>query len=162
MSYRELLEDALLHHASQLTGSAISDTERTRLLNGLRPCKAAWALDQMVRFPLAGSTFFVEGESKELVARLVWLTPREILWEGLDGYPGISALRQGYFPFAGDATGSGDQFFLRCESMQDRRVFRICHDFVNIETDQIADDGIEVILPDLTLLFQFARPWSSG
>lgn len=81
---------------------------------------------------LAGAEFVVtESEDRsELGAEIEILDDAGILLEATELYPGIEAIRHGFFPVGGCSIGTGDPYFIRLSEGADGSLYRIFHDMV--------------------------------
>jgi hypothetical protein len=75
-----------------------------------------------------------------------------ILWESLEGYPGLGILSAGYVNFGGDAGGGGDPYFVPIHEGDDPPLYQVYHD---VGTDA------ETILASLILGTTSMMSWSA-
>jgi hypothetical protein len=151
--------DALQKIRGSLKGSLTSSSDAQmlvdRLPDGLVP---AWLVKAMCDYPLAGTSFeLTEGNDESgLGADLQWFSPKMMLEEALQFYPGISVLPLGYLPVAGCLLGSGDPYFLRVRDakISDAVLVRVPHDFAI--GDPYPEELIEVVASSLSKFLQLA------
>lgn len=64
--------------------------------------------------------------------------------EATEAYPGIVAVKLGYFPVAMCLTGSGDYYYINTKEGEIGALYRVCHD--SVRGDNLDSSGIEKVL----------------
>lgn len=116
-----------------------------------------WLLLLLRNFPLSGSCFEVDEDDdiSEMGADIKWLTPEQILDEGLNAYPGKVVLLLGYLPIGSCLAGSGDPYFIKLlDDSDDPSLVRIPHECSSDEN--YPEEEIEVVFTHLSELFKVA------
>jgi hypothetical protein len=134
------------------SGRMIEDAELVRLNQGVAvPAVLAELLRSV---PLIGVRFSLteDDDQSGIGVELRWMTPDQILSEATEAYPGLVAVKRGYFPIGICLEGSGDPYFLR---QADGAVVRIPHDAAS-ETD-LDEDAIEVVVESVDRLITLAE-----
>jgi hypothetical protein len=72
-----------------------------------------------------------------------------VLWESLEGYPGLGILPAGYVNFAGDGAGGGDPYFLPVREGEDPPLFQVYHD-VGTDAETILENGRRLVAARLS------------
>ena len=78
-----------------------------------------------------------------------------ILWESLEGYPGLGILPAGYVNFGGDSGGGGDPYFLPVHEGDDPPLYQVYHD-VGTDAETILADGRRLVASRLSEFFRLA------
>ena len=78
-----------------------------------------------------------------------------ILWESLEGYPGLGILPAGYVNFGGDAGGGGDPYFLPVHEGDDPPLYQVYHD-VGEDAATILANGRQLVAARLSEFFRVA------
>ena len=84
-----------------------------------------------------------------LGADLKIMNVEQCISEATECYPGIAAIKEGYFPVAMCLSGSGDYYYIQT-SEGDGSLYRIYHDAVN--EDKLESSGIERVLKNYASL----------
>ncbi|WP_020582866.1 hypothetical protein [Endozoicomonas elysicola] len=95
---------------------------------------------------LIGEDFeFSEDEDlSEMGADFEIMNEQQCISEATEAYPGIVAVKLGYFPVAMCLEGSGDYYYIKTEEGPNGALYRIYHDAV--EGEKLASDGIEKVI----------------
>ena len=115
-----------------------------------------WLGVLLVNYPLTGSSFeFNENDDVSgLGGAMVWLSPKQIVSEALEAYPGILVLKQGYLPIGDCLEGSGDYYYLKLtDDCNDPALVRVPHE--SAVYDPYPEEDIELVFNRLSELFQF-------
>jgi hypothetical protein len=96
--------------------------------------------DWMLSYPLAETQFCLseDGDESGLGADMQWLTPRQMIGEATDAYPGRLAAPLGYLPVGSCLVGSGDYYYLKTGAGDDPPLVRIPHEAADV------DDGLDL------------------
>lgn len=129
-----------------------------RRLSGVRP-HGEWLLRLIRKYPLAGTEWELapQRDLSGVGASLVVMDLGYMRSEAQDAYPGIAAAREGYWPFGGCLSGSGDPYFVSLAAGPDGPLCRICHDFVDADRDTLLDGAVEVVAHSLADFFEGAE-----
>ena len=149
------LRQSLLN-AAILSGRVITAKDRDRILAALAPCDPAWAIDAMVKSPIAGCQFRIPWGKRhpDSVHQFQWLDAPGIIAEATEHEPGIAALKSLYFPVGRDPAGSPNPYFLRCASCNDPALYQIYHDRIGPE-GLLESRSIKRVLPDIAGLMPY-------
>jgi hypothetical protein len=143
--------DILDNRRSELNGRVISDDEKALLLQLFIDLNIGWLVEIMIDFPLIGCNFSLENPFTEME----WMSPRNMVSESREFYPGIAAIKSGYFPIGDCLIGSGDPYFIYPKII-DSPLFRIPHDSVTANSI-ISYKNIETISPSLSSFLKEAN-----
>jgi hypothetical protein len=151
------LRESLLS-AKDLNGRVITAKDRDRILKALQPVDAGWAIDAMVKIPLAGCAFRIPWGKRhpDSIHQFEWLDADGIIAEATEHQPGIAALKNGYFPVGRDPEGNPNSCFLRCASFNDPGLYQIYQDKVG-EDGCLESRSVKQMLPDVAALAKFLR-----
>jgi hypothetical protein len=95
---------------------------------------------------LVGCDFEVSEETdlSGLGADIRIMSIEQCLSEATECFPGIVALKEGYFPVAMCMAGSGDYYYIKVIEGANGSLYRVYHD--SVEGGKIASNGIEKVL----------------
>ena len=141
-----------------IRGRTLTNDERQRLATAL-PVYPTWLLDLLSAVPLCGlelgwRAFDPEPEFDGVL----WIEVSDangILWESLEGYPGLGILPAGYVNFGGDSCGGGDPYFLPVHEGDDPPLYHVYHD-VGTDAETILADGRRLVASHLSEFFRLA------
>jgi hypothetical protein len=145
------LADVLASITPRLSGRIISDSEACTLARNFPTLQLAWLVDIMLDFPVVGCEFDLD----DPLVSMKWITPQEMVDEVTEFYPGIAAIKAGFFPIGQCLMGSGDPYFIQTSTVNSR-LFRIPHDAVD-DNDCIVQHDIDVISQTLSQFFEQAQ-----
>lgn len=143
--------------AANLNGRVISAADRDRIIAALSPCDSAWAIDAMVKAPIAGCHFRVPWGKRhpDSIHHIEWMDAAGIIEEATKHQPGIAAILSGYFPVGRDPEGNPNHYFLRCATANDQALYQIYHDKVGPD-GRLESRAIKRVLPDVAELAKYA------
>jgi hypothetical protein len=153
------MDELLKRIQAILNGRLVTDDEivilRHSLPSNLIP---DWLTGILKEHRITGSVFVLSEDDDEsrLGVEMQWLTPEQIIDEGLNAYPGIVALRRGYLPVGSCLIGSGDPYFLNMSVPEDPPVVRIPHEAASSSGDSIDANSFEMVAQTLTKFFEKA------
>ena len=128
-----MLDLVLKKIALQLHGATATDDDIRFLRSSFHESLVPdWFAALLRKNRLAGVNFSLsqEDDKSKLGARVLWLTPMQIVSEATECQPGISVVPLGFIPFGACAEGSGDPYFLDMRgATNDPPVVRIPHDY---------------------------------
>jgi hypothetical protein len=145
------LSDVLSNKIAHLNGRVISNDEEQDLVQKFPQLQLAWLIDIMLDFPMVGCEFSLSDPS----VSMKWMTPQEMIDEATEFYPGIAAIRAGFFPIGQCLMGSGDPYFIQTGTINSK-LFSIPHDSVD-DNDCIVQHKIEIISQTLSQFFEQAQ-----
>jgi hypothetical protein len=95
---------------------------------------------------LIGKNFELsEGDDlSEIGADFQIMNEKQCISEATEAYPGIVAIKQGYFPVAMCLEGSGDYYYIKTNEGNSGALYRIYHD--SVDGKLLRSDGIEKVL----------------
>ena|SRR6266496_1673639 len=133
-------------------GSILERREAEDLRERMSPPPALLSL--LTTWPIVGARISVEEglDVSGFGVELQWMTPEQMEDEANETYPGIVAIKRGYFPMGICLEGSGDPYFYRSS---DGAVVRIPHDAAT-ETD-LDEDRIELVAASVERLLAVAE-----
>lgn len=144
--------------ARGLRGRTLSADERQRLIAEL-PTYPTWLLDLLSAVPLCGLELGWQAYDPEPDFNgLAWIEVSNsdgILWESLEGYPGLAIFPAGYVNFGGDAGGGGDPYFVPVHEGEDPPLYQVYHD-VGADAATILAEGCRLVAPRLSEFFSAA------
>ncbi|MEQ1504137.1 MAG: SMI1/KNR4 family protein [Myxococcota bacterium] len=110
-------------------------------------------VEVLTQAPLGGLTFTLseDEDPSGLGVDMRWMTPKQIVEEGTETYPGISAVSADYLPIGIDLTGGGDPYFVR---LDDLALVRIPHDA--IRGDALVMEAVELVALSLDAFIDHA------
>src|SRR5688500_5289673 len=157
MSVRVAAEAVVTRAAALgMRGRTLTNDERQRLASAL-PIYPHWLLDLLSAVPLCGLELGWQAvEPEPGFEGVPWVTVSDgesILWESLEGYPGLGILPAGYVNFGGDAGGGGDPYFLPVHEGDDPPLYQVFHD-VGADAQTILADGRCLVAPRLSEFFR--------
>ena len=133
-------------------GRTLTADERNRLTAAL-PVYPIWLLDLLSAFPLCGLELGWQAYDPEPdfdgVSWVEVSNAEGILWESLEGYPGLAILPAGYVNFGGDASGGGDPYFIPIDEGVDPPLYQVYHD-VGSDAATILAEGRRLVTPRLS------------
>ena len=152
--------EALIARAAALGihGRTLTSEERQRIAAAL-PAYPAWLLDVLSAVPLCGLQLGWQAFDPEPeFDGIQWVAVSNadgILWESLEGYPGLGILPAGYVNFGGDADGGGDPYFLPVHDGDDPPLYQVYHD-VGEDAATILENGRQLVAARLSAFFRVA------
>lgn len=133
-------------------GHRLSANECQRLTSAL-PVYPAWLLDLLAEVPLCGLELGWQAYDPEPgFDGLAWVEVSNaagILWESLEGYPGLAILPAGYVNFGGDSGGAGDPYFISVDEGVDPPLYQVYHDVAS-DAATILSKGRRLVAPCLS------------
>jgi hypothetical protein len=159
MTVRASAEALVVRAAARgIHGRTLTADERQRLATAL-PVYPSWLLDLLSVVPLCGLELGWHAFDPEPdFDGVEWVRVSDadgILWESLEGYPGLGILPAGYVNFAGDAGGGGDPYFVPVHEGDDPPLYQVYHD-VGSESEEILAEGRKLVSPKLSEFFRVA------
>jgi hypothetical protein len=149
----------LARRQTEMTGRLITEQEAQDLKKELQPSLLpSWLLDLFLTYPLVETTFRLTAnqDSSGLGVAMKWLSPRQIISETTESFPGISAAPLGYVAIGMCLEGSGDPYFLKSTSGSDPLLVRIPHDAVDGE-QRLRENLVEIVSTSLSEFLDKAR-----
>ncbi|RKZ74786.1 MAG: hypothetical protein DRR19_29840 [Candidatus Parabeggiatoa sp. nov. 1] len=144
----------------QLLGAKLSNEDCNLLIthfsSALLP---GWFINMLSDYPLIGVNLTLSEalDESSFGVDMVWLSPKQMVEEALETYPGIIAIQLGYLPIGSCLFGSGDPYFLKMTVDNDNPPFvRIPHDILD-ENDKIDDSKIEPVCFSLSSFFELSQ-----
>ena len=141
-----------------LRGRTFTPEERQRVSSALS-IYPVWLLDLLSEVPLVGLELGWQAFDPEPDYDGVnWLRVSDgdgLLWESMEGYPGLGILRAGYVNFGGDADGGGDPYFLPVNEGDDPPLYQVYHD-VGADAETILAEGRQLVTARLSEFFKVA------
>jgi hypothetical protein len=107
--------------------------EEIRLLRArLGALVPEWLLELLAEQPLSGSevTLAPDQDASGLGVEMRWMSPREMVSEATEAYPGPAARDRGLLPVGTCLLGSGDPYFVAAGESTDPALVRVPHDAV--------------------------------
>lgn len=143
--------------ATNLTGHVITKADRDLIIAALAPVDPTWAIDAMLKAPIAGCHFRVPWGKRhpDSIHHIEWMDSHGIIEEATKHQPGIAAKLSGYFPVGRDPEGNPNQYFLRCATMNDPALYQIYLDKVGPD-GRLESRSIKRVLPDAADLVKYA------
>ena len=139
-------------------GRTLTLEERQRVAAAL-PVYPTWLLDLLCTVPLCGLELGWQAFDPEPgFDGVLWLEVSNadgILWESLEGYPGLGILSAGYVNFGGDSGGGGDPYFLPVHEGKDPPLYQVYHD-VGADAETILASGRQLVTARLSEFFRAA------
>ena len=137
-------------------GSTLTADERQRLARAL-PIYPAWLLDLLSTVPVCGLELGWQAYDHEPgfdgVAWVEVSNADGILWESLDGYPGLAILSVGYVNFGSDAGGGGNPYFVPVDEGDDPPLYQVYHD-VGSDAATVLAEGRRMVASRLSDFFR--------
>jgi hypothetical protein len=101
---------------------------------------------------LIGKNFEIseDDDLSEIGADFQIMNEEQSMSESTEAYPGIVAIKLGYFPVAMCLAGSGDYYYIKSEEGDSGALYRIYHD--SVVEDSLDPDGIDKVLNSYTSL----------
>ena len=95
---------------------------------------------------LIGKDFEISEDEdlSDMGADLEIMDERQCLSEATEAYPGIIAVKLGYFPVAMCLEGSGDYYYIKTAEGSGGALYRIYHD--SMDGESLSSDGIDKVL----------------
>jgi hypothetical protein len=155
--------DELVSRAAALgrRGRSLTEEERHRVVAAL-PTYPSWMLDLLSAVPLCGLELGWQAFDPEPgFDGVLWIEVSNadgILWESLEGYPGLGILPAGYVNFGGDAGGGGDPYFFPVQEGDDPPLYQVYHD-MGVDTETILANGRQLVANRLSEFFNTAMIW---
>lgn len=141
-----------------LVGRTLTADEVQRLTTAL-PVYPAWLLSLLAGVPLCGLELgWQTCDPEPDFDGIEWVEVSDadrILWESLEGYPGLAILPAGYVNFGGDVGGGGDPYFIPINEGEDPPVYQVYHD-VGSDAATILAEGRRLVAPRLSDFFRSA------
>jgi len=141
----------------QLSGLKLSNEEYNFLITHLSPILLPdWFIKMLLDYPLIGVNFTLSEilDESDLGVDMEWLSPKQMVEEALEFYPGIVAIQLGYLPIGSCLIGSGDPYFLKMTlDNDDPSLVRIPHDILD-ENEKIDESEIEQVCFSLSHFFE--------
>jgi hypothetical protein len=158
MTVRHAAETLIARAATLgLRGRTLTFEERQRIVAAL-PTYPGWLLDLLAAVPLCGLELGWQAFDPEpRYDGVLWVTVSsadDILWESLEGYPGLGILPAGYVNFGGDV-GGGDPYFLPTREGDDPPLYQVYHD-MGMDAETILAEGRRLVAPRLSEFFDRA------
>lgn len=156
----QVAAEALVARAAAhgVRGRTLTIDERQRLASAL-PVYPTWLLDLLSTVPLCGLELGWRAfEPAPDFDGVLWIEVSNadgILWESLEGYPGLGILPAGYVNFGGDSGGGGDPYFLPVHEGEDPPLYQVYHD-VGADAESILADGRQLVASRLSEFFRLA------
>ena len=159
MTVRLAAEDLVARATARgIHGRTLTLEERQRVSSSLS-IYPAWLLDLLSHVPLCDLELGWQAFDPEPDYDGVnWVRVSDadgLLWESLEGYPGLGILPAGYVNFGGDADGGGDPYFLPVNEGDDPPLYQVYHD-VGADTEIILTEGRRLVTPQLSEFFKTA------
>lgn len=133
-------------------GRTLTDDDRSRLIAAL-PVYPTWLLELLSAVPLCGLELgwqaYAPEPSFDGVSWVEVSNVEGILWESLEGYPGLAILPVGYVNFGGDSGGGGDPYFIPINEGVDPPLYQVYHD-VGSDAATILAEGRRLVAPRLS------------
>jgi hypothetical protein len=145
------LLDVLIEINPYLNGRVIYSSEVNDLARNFPLFQLSWLTDILLVVPITGCEFHLENP----LVNMRWMTPQEMISEATEFYPGIAAIKAGYFPVGDCLFGSGDPYFIQVSTI-DSKLFRIPHDSVD-SNGFVIEYCIDIISQTLSDFFKQAR-----
>ena len=152
------VEAVLARRQAEMSGRLITEQEVQDLKREIPPeLLPASLLMLFLTYPLVESTFrLTEAQDDSgLGVEMKWLTPRQMISETIEAFPGIAAASSGYLPIGMCLDGSGDYYFVR-PTVSDPLVVRIPHDAVDGE-QRLREDLVEIVSTSLSEFIDKAK-----
>jgi hypothetical protein len=132
-------------------GRLLKDADVKRFAKKVAPPEKL--VDIMKKEPLIGVKLSLSDEvdTSGLGVEMQWMDPDQMISEATEVYPGILAVKRGYFPVGMCLVGSGDSYFYRAA---DGAIVRIPHDACTEKT--LDKSSIEVVSKSITALVENA------
>ncbi len=144
--------------ARGMRGRTLTIDECKRLTIAL-PVYPIWLLDLLSVVPLCGLELgWREFEPELDDDGVAWVRVSDaegILWETLEGYPGLGILPAGYVNFGGDAGGGGDPYFVPVDEGDDPPLYQVYHDAGTV-AESILTEGRKLVSSKLSEFFRVA------
>ncbi len=133
-------------------GRTLTADDRSRLIAAL-PVYPTWLLDLLSAVPLCGLELgwqaYGHTPGFDGVSWVEVSNAEGIVWESLEGYPGLAILPAGYDNFGGDAGGGGDPYFIPINDGVDPPLYQVYHD-VGSDAATILAEGRRMVAPRLS------------
>lgn len=141
---------------ADLKGHRISKKDRDQILKALTPCDSSWAIDLMLKAPIAGCHFRIPWGKRhpDSFHHIEWLDAQGIIDEATKHQPGIAAIQSLYFPIGRDPEGNPNSYFLRCATTSDPALYQIYHDKIGPD-GRLESRAIKRVLPNVADLIKF-------
>ena len=141
-----------------LRGRTLTPEERQRVSAALS-IYPVWLLDLLSDVPLCGLELgWPAFDPEPDFDGVLWVRVSDagdILWESLEGYPGLGILSAGYVNFGGDADGGGNPYFLPGHEGDDPPLYQVQHD-VGADAETILANGRQRVAARLSEFFEMA------
>ena len=85
-----------------------------------------------------------DDDLSEMGADFQIMNEKQCISEATEAYPGIVAIKLGYFPIAMCLEGSGDYYYIKTNEGNSGALYRIYHD--SVVGDSLGPDGIDKVL----------------
>lgn len=143
--------------ATNLKGHVITKADRDLIIAALAPVDPSWAIDAMLKAPIAGCHFRVPWGKRhpDSIHHIEWMDAHGIIEEATKHQPGIAAKLSGYFPIGRDPEGNPNHYFLRCATMNDPALYQIYLDKVGPD-GRLESRSIKRVLPNAADLVKYA------
>ena len=152
------IEAVLARRQTEMSGRLITEQEAQDLKAEIRPSLlSSWLLNLLLKCPLVETTFSLTAaqDNSGLGVEMKWLTPRQMISETIEAFPGIAAASLGCLPIGMCLEGSGDPYFLRTTD-SDHLLVRIPHHAVDGE-QTLREDLVEIVDASLSEFLDKAR-----
>lgn len=146
------IEEVLARRHGELTGRLITEQETEELKSQVpESLLPLWLLSLLSAYALVETTFSLtaDQDNSELGVEMKWLTPKHMISETIETFPGIAAAPAGYLPVGMCLLGSGDPYFVLTNAGDDPAIVRIPHDAVD-DQQKLRGKLIEVVCHSLS------------
>ncbi len=152
------VEAVLARRQTEMSGRLITEQEAQDLKSQIRPSLLpSWLLNLFLKYPLVETTFRLTAaqDDSELGVEMKWLSPKQMISETIEAFPGIAAASSGYLPIGMCLEGSGDPYFVSTTA-SDPLLVRIPHHAVDGE-QRLREDLVEIVSATLSEFLDKAR-----
>ena len=152
------VEAVLARRQAEMSGRLITKQEaqdlKREIPTDLLPSSL---LTLLSTYPLVETTFrLTEAQDDSgLGVEMKWLTPRQMISETIEAFPGIAAASSGYLPISMCLGGSGDPYFVK-PNASDPLLVRIPHDAVD-GVQRLRENLVEIVSTSLSEFLDKAR-----
>ena len=140
-----------------MNGRRITIQESNELIKIFDKQIPAWFMKILLEFPITECDFCISEEldESELGVLMKSMSPKQIISESTECYPGKAAKNFNYIPFGICLEGSGDYYYIKF-SRNNASLVRIPHTAVGRNQELIEQD-VEIVSSQLSNFFRLAE-----
>ena len=147
----------LLTRSHLMGGRIITISESNELIEIFNDTIPAWFIEILLKFPITECYFSLaeELDESELGVSMKSMSPKQIISEAIECYPGKAAKSLNYVPFGMCLEGSGDYYYIIFLN-NDASLVRIPHEAID-KNQELIEKDIEIVSSQLSEFFRLAE-----